>query len=74
MNQPKEEPHLITAMTTARELQELMDDARLTLYGQGIEWSAVVWLDQKTWGVGKGSSWYMAADLALRNARRKRNV
>lgn len=71
MNQPQEEPHLITADTTSREIEELLGDARLTLYGRGIEWNAVVWLDKKTYGVGKGGSWYLAADRALRNARGK---
>lgn len=71
MNQPKEEPHLITGFTTAREIDELLGGARLTLYGAGVEWNAVVWLDGKLWGVGKGSAWYVAADRALRHARGK---
>lgn len=68
------ELQLITVATTAWELEKLLDGARLTLYGQSGEWSAVVWLDQTTYGIGKGSTWYQAADRALRNARGKRNA
>lgn len=65
------EPQLIHGETTARELEELLGTARLTLYGANCEWSAVVWLDQETYGVGKGQTWYQAADRALRNAKGK---
>lgn len=71
VNQPIEEPHLITVATTAWEVDKLLDGVRLTLYGRNPEWSAVVWLDDNTYGVGKGNSWYLAADRALRNARGK---
>ena len=66
------EPNLITGETTATEFEELLAGARLTLYGSGGEWNAVVWMnDEKIWGTGKGSTWYQAADRALRSARGK---
>lgn len=73
MKPPKEEPHVITGDTTARDIQELLGTDRLTLYGAGVEWSAVVWIGG-AYGVGKGGTWYLAADRALRNARGKVNA
>lgn len=61
---------MITADTTARELEDALGSDRLTLYGQHGEWSAVVWREP-LWGIGKGTTWWEAADKALKNLREK---